>query len=96
MVASQADAGRDLLSPAEAEAAAWTIAPDVKVGGARAIGLSLAVAWQSKLPVLPWKVPGAPWLLDRTYELIARNRHRLPGVEPWCSAHPGECADRAA
>ena len=89
----------------EAEVAAWTVAawtvagdgPDepgrVKVGGARAIALALAVARGRAWPTWPWKVPGAPWVLDRAYALVAHNRHRLPGVTPWCVEHDGACGD---
>ena len=77
----------------EAERAAWTVLDDgTKVGGARAIALALEVGRDARWPTLPWKVPGAPWLLDRMYQLIAANRHRLPGATPWCVAHPNECA----
>ena len=76
----------------EAEVAAWTVGDDgSKVGGARGIALALAVGRDSSLPTLPWKLPGAPWALDRLYEFIARNRHRLPGDTPWCVANEGEC-----
>ncbi len=75
------------------DAAAWTVSLDksVAVGGPRAVGLLIAVGWQSKLPLLVWKIPGLPWLLDRLYELIARNRYRFPGDTPWCVEHAGEC-----
>ncbi len=79
------------LSDAQTDRAAWTVVGDVRVGGAKAIGLALAVAWNTRLPMLPWRIPGAPWLLDRAYELVARNRHSLPGDTPWCDAHPDDC-----
>ena len=61
------------------------------VGGSRSIALALAVAWRSRLLLLPFRLPGVPWLLDRIYELVARNRRRLPGDTPWCVEHPDEC-----
>ena len=80
------------VSEAEGDLAAWTVADGgVKVGGARAIGLALAVGRQARWPVLPWKVPAAPWLLDQAYALIAANRHRIPGEMPWCLEHAGGC-----
>ncbi len=84
----------DLVTEAEADAAAWTVALGVKVGGARAIALALAVAFGNRVPVLAWSVPGMPWVLDRIYEVVARLRHRLPGVEPWCIGHPDDCRPR--
>ncbi len=95
MVASQRlDVEGDLVTPDEADVAAWTVAPGVKVGGARAIALALAVAFGNRVPVFAWSVPGMPWVLDRLYELVARLRHRLPGVEPWCVGHPDDCRPR--
>lgn len=79
------------LTAAQTERAAWTVTGDVRAGGPRAVGLFLAVAWNSRLPLLAWRVPGAPWLLDRIYEWIARNRHRFPGQTPWCNEHPEAC-----
>ena len=81
------------LSRERTEVAAWTVttSPDGVVGGARAVAAMLTVAWNSTLPMLPWRIPKVPMLLDRLYELVARNRHRLPGETPWCVAHPDEC-----
>ncbi len=79
----------------EAERAAWTVLDDgTKVGGARAIALGLATCRGARWPTLPWKLPGAPWLLDRVYDLVAINRHRLPGTTPWCDAHPDDCVSQ--
>jgi predicted DCC family thiol-disulfide oxidoreductase YuxK len=76
----------------EAEQAAWTVLADgTKVGGARAIALALEVGREARWPTLPWKVPGAPRLLDSVYQFVAANRYRLPGTTPWCVAHPDEC-----
>jgi predicted DCC family thiol-disulfide oxidoreductase YuxK len=78
---------------AQTEAAAWTVAADgdIAVGGPKAVGLMIAIAWQRRWPLWLWRVPGAPWLLDRIYEWIARHRRRFPGEIPWCRANPGEC-----
>lgn len=83
------------LTPHQVAAAAWCVAPGVQVGGARAIALGLAVAWQHRLPLVPWLVPGVPALLDVVYTAVARHRHRLPGTTPWCVANPG-CGDAQA
>ena len=85
----------ELVTGDEAAAAVWAVADGVKVGGARAFGLALAVAWSSRLPMLVWRLPLVPAVLDRLYEIVALNRYRLPGTEPWCGAHPGACVDQA-
>lgn len=79
------------LTIEQTDVAAWTVTDDSVVGGARAISLMLSVAWGSPLPMLPFRVPGAAWVLDRLYGLIATNRRRLPGAMPWCVAHPDRC-----
>jgi predicted DCC family thiol-disulfide oxidoreductase YuxK len=87
IAASQAPGVRDRfgLSVAETDAAAWAVTPDgVRVGGARAIGLALAVARHSRVPILAWRVPGMPWVLDRIYDMVARHRTWFPGDTPWC------------
>jgi predicted DCC family thiol-disulfide oxidoreductase YuxK len=97
IVASQATGQHDVtgVTQAEGDAAAWTVAEGgIKVGGARAIALALAVGRGAWWPVLLWKVPGAPWLLDRAYALVAANRHRIPGETPWCRHHAGGCSPR--
>ncbi len=66
-----------------------------KVGGARSIALGLAVGRQARWPTLPWRLPGLPWILDRVYDVVATNRHRLPGETPWCETHPDQCAATA-
>lgn len=97
IVASQANGQRDQtgVSEVEGNVAVWAIAPGgIKVGGARAVALALAVGRQARWPVLPWKVPGASWLIDRVYALVAANRHRIPGQTPWCLEHPDQCSLR--
>ena len=94
MAASQQHGVRDRtgLTVEQTERAAWTVGADGSVvGGARSIALALAVAWRSRLPLLPWRVPGVPWLLDRIYEFVARHRRRLPGTTPWCVEYPDDC-----
>lgn len=93
MVAAQAHGVRDRtgLSEQQTDAAAWTVADDVRVGGARAVALMLAVAWNSTVPMLVFRVPGVGWALDRIYACVAANRMRLPGDTPWCDDHPGAC-----
>ena len=93
-MASQAHGvrGRTSLSESQTDRAVWTVIDDVSVGGARAVALFLAVAWNTRLPLMPWRVPALPWMLDRAYEFVARNRHRIPGDTPWCVTHPEQCS----
>ena len=98
MVAAQAPGVRERtrLSVEQTERAAWTVIDDIRAGGPRSVALMLAVAWNTKLPMLVFRIPGAGWVLDRVYETIAANRHRLPGVTPWCDAHTGGCVSAAS
>jgi predicted DCC family thiol-disulfide oxidoreductase YuxK len=87
IAASQAPGVRERfgLSVVETDAAAWAVTFDGRrVGGARAIGLALAVARGSRVPILPWRIPGMPWLLDRIYDFVSRHRRWFPGETPWC------------
>jgi predicted DCC family thiol-disulfide oxidoreductase YuxK len=79
------------LTRTQTDSAAWAVADDARVGGARAIGLVLAVAWNWRVPILVFGIPGAGWILDRVYAQISAHRSRLPGDVPWCRAHPDEC-----
>ncbi|NND75369.1 MAG: DUF393 domain-containing protein [Ilumatobacter sp.] len=87
------------LDATRVASAVWAVAPgggaDVLVGGARAIALALAVGRRARWPLMAWRTPlrllRVPWLLDRVYAAVAANRHRLPGDEPWCAAHPDRC-----
>jgi len=93
IVAAQAAGVRQRcgLSRSETDAAVWAVADGVRVGGARAVGLALAVARGGRWPVLPWRLPAMPWLLDRVYAFVADHRRWFPGDTPWCAARPGEC-----
>jgi predicted DCC family thiol-disulfide oxidoreductase YuxK len=80
------------LSLEDCERAAWAIAPDGRrFGGAAAINMALAVALGVPLPMLFYVLPGMQQLQDVTYTLVARNRSKLPGVTPYCVAHPAAC-----
>lgn len=98
VVAAQAHGVRQRtgLSDEQIDRAAWTVAGEAVAGGPRGVALMLSVAWNSKLPLLPFRIPGVPWLLDRLYGWIASNRRRFPGETPWCVAHPGECVPPAS
>ncbi len=71
------------VSPAQAQAAAWTVLPDgTRYRGAAAIAaaldVALGVAWFRRL----YRLPGMASLADRVYDWVARHRGRLPGVRP--------------
>jgi hypothetical protein len=38
-----------------------------------------------------YALPGLRRLEDLAYNLIAANRNKLPGVEPYCQQYPEEC-----
>lgn len=79
------------LTEQQTDRAAWTVDGEVRVGGPRAVGLFAAVAWNTSLPLLIWRLPLVPWLLDRIYEWIARHRGSFPGQTPWCVEHQDAC-----
>lgn len=80
------------VSAEDAARSAWTVTPDgQRASGAAAIALAIAVATQTRLPLLPWRVPGLPALLEQAYNWIARNRRRFRGDRPWCARHPDAC-----
>lgn len=83
------------LSQAEAEAAAWAITPRGKhYRGAAAVNLALAVALGNRLPLVLYRLPGLGRLQDAAYATVARHRHRLPGVRPYCQEHPAACSNQ--
>ncbi len=86
------------LSVEQCEEAAWTVEPGEASGkpwrryrGAGAINASLAVALGIRLPLSLYGLPGVGRLQERLYDLVAANRHRLPGDVPYCKRRPEEC-----
>jgi predicted DCC family thiol-disulfide oxidoreductase YuxK len=68
------------------QAVQWVENGRVVASGGRAVCRTLATAPQ------PWKslatlmsAPGASWVVDRVYELVAKNRQRLPGATDTCA-----------
>lgn len=73
--------------------AAWAVTPEGhRYGGAEAVNVAAAVALGTKLPFAFYRLPLIGYTQDRVYDWIAANRRRLPGDEPHCSQHPGDCA----
>jgi hypothetical protein len=86
------------LSVEQCESAAWAVEPGDAPGqsrhrwrGAGAINASLAVALGLKLPLSFYGLPGVRWVQERAYDLVAANRGRLPGDEPYCEQYPDNC-----
>ena len=80
------------LTLAQCEAAAWAITPERRrLPGAAAMAMVLAVALQTRLPLLLYALPGLRQLQEAAYAWVVRNRQWLPGVRPYCAAHPDAC-----
>ena len=80
------------LTLEECKASAWAIVPDgSRYRGAEAMNALVAAAIGSGLPLLVYYLPGIRQLQDFIYSLIASNRSRLPGDQPYCTQHPAEC-----
>jgi predicted DCC family thiol-disulfide oxidoreductase YuxK len=82
------------VAPAEACAAAWA----VDSLGHRHRGAPAVIAALTAALGVPWLVrvaylPGFRELVSSVYTLVARNRSRLPGIEPYCATHALECGD---
>lgn len=88
-----ADAAADGAAAVGPDASGGDAAPigGGKVGGARAIGLALAVGRGARWPIVAWKLPLLPWVLDRAYGFVADHRRWFPGETPWCERHPDQC-----
>jgi len=80
------------LTLQECKASAWAIAPEgERYRGAEAMNALVACALGSALPLLLYNLPGIRQMQDFIYSLIASNRSRLPGDQPYCAQHPAEC-----
>lgn len=76
----------------DCEKAAWAVAPESgHFVGAAALNKALAVALGSDLLMALYQLPVVQGLQDWLYRLIARWRHRLPGVKPYCERFPERC-----
>jgi predicted DCC family thiol-disulfide oxidoreductase YuxK len=84
--------GRFGLTPRDCLASVWAITPGGrKEAGAQAATLIASVLLQRQWPVTLGRMPGVRHVLALGYRTVARNRHRLPGMTPWCDSHPGQC-----
>ncbi|HST86947.1 MAG TPA: DUF393 domain-containing protein [Ktedonobacterales bacterium] len=83
------------LTYAQCERSVWAILPDGRrLSGATAV--SAALDQLTVLPFFTWlaRLPGVAPLEAAAYDWVARNRSRLPGVQPYCADHPDDCANR--
>jgi predicted DCC family thiol-disulfide oxidoreductase YuxK len=80
------------LTLQQCEAAAWAITQNGKrYSGAAAANITLAVIFQSSLPILLYSIPIVQPLQDVLYAIISRIRSKLPGDTPYCEQHPEVC-----
>ena len=80
------------LTLEECKASAWAIAPDGgRYRGAEAVNALVACALGTAVPLLVYYLPAIRRLQDFIYCLIASNRSRFPGDQPYCSQRPAEC-----
>jgi predicted DCC family thiol-disulfide oxidoreductase YuxK len=67
----------------------WLGADGHRAEGAEAVNAALAVALRSTWPLRLYARTATPQ--DALYTWAATNRHRLPGVTPWCTRYPHDC-----
>ena len=80
------------LTLEECEASAWAIAADGGYyRGAEAVNALVAATLGTAVPLVLYYLPGIRQVQDFIYSLIASNRSRLPGDQPYCAQHPAEC-----
>jgi predicted DCC family thiol-disulfide oxidoreductase YuxK len=80
------------LTLQECQASAWAIAPDGgRYRGAEAANALVAAALGTALLLLLYYLPGIRQVQDFIYSVVASNRSRLPGDQPYCAQHPAEC-----
>lgn len=75
------------LARAEALHQVWWMDDDGRVGGAGA--MAAAASAVSGIPLVRgYRLPGLRQIADRAYRWVAEHRRLLPGVTPYCTAHP--------
>jgi len=65
-------------------------ADGARAEGAEAINAALAVALGAIWPERLYRRTSG--IQQRAYRWVAEHRHRLPGVTPWCTRYPNDCA----
>lgn len=85
--------GRYGLTVEACRQAAWAVtAAGERLRGAAAIEGALDAALGTSIFLSTYRLPGMRWFQDQVYRWVARVRHSLPGIRPYCSAHPEDCA----
>lgn len=79
------------VSETQANASVWVVGGGVTTSGAKAISVALDVALGTRLFRWVYRCRPLGWVGEKAYAWVARNRHRLPGVRPWCETHPRDC-----
>lgn len=80
------------VSEEQCTEAAWAVdAAGASYRGAGAMNAALAAALGTRLPLRLYGLPMLRWIEDRVYDLVARLRGFLPGIEPYCVKHPEGC-----
>lgn len=102
---SQHEASRERVgvTRAEADASLWLLRRDgMRLQGAAAVSavadllLGTDRLLGDGLLLRLHRLPGVNRLQDIAYAAVAANRHRLPGMVPWCTSRPGDCDDLPA
>jgi predicted DCC family thiol-disulfide oxidoreductase YuxK len=82
-------------SPAECAASVqWRGDDGSRASGAEAVNAALAVALGTDWPRRIYRRTAA--LQQRAYQWVTDHRYRLPGITPWCTRYPHDCAQRRA
>lgn len=78
------------LSEQQASTSVWWLGQDGRrARGAEAVNAALSAAIGTNLPLALYRISAR--LQERAYAWVARNRHRLRGVTPYCTTHPDGC-----
>jgi predicted DCC family thiol-disulfide oxidoreductase YuxK len=67
----------------------WLGADGSRAEGAAAINAALAYALGANWPERLYGRTASTQ--RRLYQWVARHRHRLPGITPWCARYPNDC-----
>lgn len=73
----------------------WAIADDGTIAaGSDAAALMLTAMLNNRWPYRIGRWPVIRQVLSFGYQLVAKNRRKLPGEKPWCQQHPEDCNHR--